>query len=93
MDHKHIVRPFLKCGYPGDKPVPVRMAADTLHGLSMGPHINFLAKYLHGLSPVLKNPPQGSLCLVSREHNGTLRPPQIMFQVVAYTARVTHACR
>ena len=69
------------------------MAADSIHGFYVGPHINFLTEYLHGLGPVLQNASQGSPGLVTREHNGALRPPQVVFQMVAYTARITHACR
>ena len=93
MNYKHVLRPLLKGGDPGNKPVHICMSTDTIHRLNVCPHINFLSEYLYSMDPILQHPAQGSLCLVAGKNNGTFRPPQIVFQMVAYPARVTHTGR
>ena len=61
-----------------DQAVLIRMAADAVHGLNMGPDVDFLAEYFHRLRPVLEKTAQRSLRLVSGENYGTLLSPEIV---------------
>ena len=58
--------------------------------LIMGLHIDSLSKQLHSRHAIQQAAPQGAHRLISHENHRTLRPPQIMFQVVADTPRLTH---
>ena len=90
MNNKHIFGPLLKGGNPGDQAITVRMAADSLYGLNVRPAIDLLAKYFHCLGTVLKKPSQRALRLISGKHHCALLPPEIMLQMVADAAGVTH---
>ena len=55
------------------------------------PDGDFLAKELYVVRPVQDAPPQGALGLVAHKQDGGLRTPEVVLQVVADAARVTHA--
>ena len=71
--------------------VVVGVGAEALEIHHLGPDRHVLAEQLHGGHPVQQGPAQGARRLEAHEHHGTVRPPQVILQMVADAARIAHA--
>ena len=79
---------------PGIKLLTVRSQGDFAAGADIRQMVDCTpeqAKAFVFTDTFQKLAAQGSLTLIAYKQNRTFRPPEIMLQVVAYTARVAHA--
>ena len=70
--------------------IPVGVGAEALEVHDLSPHGDLLAEHFHRLGSVQQVAAQSPRGLEAHKHHGALRPPQIVLQVVADTARVAH---
>ena len=69
------------------------MAAESLNSLNMRLHVDGLAKEVHRPGPLLEGSSQRPHRLIAGKDHRALRPPQIVFQMMADTPRITHSRR
>ena len=76
---------------PAQQTCLVGVAGGSVQGGDFGIDGDLFTEELHGLGTVLELTAQGILRLIANEQDHTLRPPQIVLQVVPDTARFAHA--
>lgn len=91
VDHENMLGlGLLEMADPVQQMVVVGVGAEALEIHHLGPDRHVLAEQLHGGHPVQQGPAQGARGLEAHEHHGTVRPPQVILQMVADAARVAH---
>ena len=66
------------------------MGTEPCKVLQMCLHRDFLSEELHTFRALQKTAAQGALALIAHKEDGAFRPPEVMLEVVADTARVAH---
>ena len=75
---------------PRQQVIPVGMGGKALKVHDLGVNGDLLAEELHTSDALQQGAAQGTLPLIAHEHDGALRLPEVVLQVVTDTARVAH---
>ena len=75
---------------PRQQVIPVGMGGKALKVHDLGVNGDLLAEELHTSDALQQGAAQGALPLIAHEHDGALRLPEVVLQVVTDTARVAH---
>ena len=75
---------------PRQQVIPVGMGGKALEVHDLGVNGDLFAEELHTSDALQQGAAQGALPLIAHEHDGALRLPEVVLQVVTDTARVAH---
>jgi len=91
VDHEDLLGVGIVALDPPQQAVPVGVGGQAVEVDDLGPDGDLLAEELHRRDAVDEPPAQAAFRLEAHEDHGTLRPPQVVLQVVADAAGVAHA--
>ena len=91
VDHKDLLGGGGEAADPVQQVGAVGVGAEALEIHNAGVDGDLLPEELHRLGPLQQAAAQSALGLIAHKDHGALPPPQVVFQVVADAARVTHA--
>ena len=91
MRDKDLLRLFLHRGNPAHESLIVSMSGHPRQLADLRLDIDVLAEQPEMIRPLQERPPRCSRCLVTDKQDGTLRPPQIMLEVVLDPPGIAHA--
>ena len=69
----------------------IRMGRKAGHIIDFGSDDDFFAHNLDFLGTIHELPSQTAFCLIAGKYDGTILTPQVVFQMMEHTARVSHA--
>ena len=90
MNNKNLSWLSLQRFHPLNQPLLIRVAADALQLLNPRFYLNGFSKQAHRIGSFQQGPSQRTIGLIPYKKDGTLLPPQIMFEMVADSARFAH---
>ena len=91
MTYKDLSGLFLKGGGPFHQAFTVCMTTDAREHFNLRIYLNLFSEQLHLRRAVHQGPSRCSHRLIAHKKHGTFFSPQIVFQVMLYTSRITHA--
>ena len=91
MIYEYHLRLLLETADPFQQAILIRMSADACQIADLCVDLNFFSEELHFLRTLVDAASQRTDCLISGEENRALFSPQVVLQMMADPAGLTHA--